>query len=111
MNKLEERVKSNEELISLYTLEELIDILKQICIACISLPTEKETEAITNADSYNVKYEEGKLRNLTVYTNVLEYKNFKMELNSLYITISKQNGHTAFEKVTFIPIEVFKLLN
>ena len=111
MNILEERVKNNEDFISKYTIDEWITILKHICIACINIPSNNEIDAITNANSYKITYEEGKISNIVLYTTKLAWEDFKVELNSLHIIVSRQKGHSKFEQITFIPIEVFKLFN
>lgn len=111
MINLEEKIKNNEDLIRKYTLDQWIALLKHICISCIKRPSEKETEAIMRADSYKVEYEEGKIIKIELYTNNLCWEDFKMELNILNIVISRQKGHSTFEQVTFIPLEVFKILN
>ena len=61
------------------------------------------------ANSYKVTYEEGKISNIILYTTKLAWEDFKVELNSLYIIVSRQKGHSEFEQITFIPINIFKL--
>ena len=109
MSILEEKVKTNEEFINKYTIDEWVTILKHICIACINIPSNNEIDAIMKANSYKVTYEEGKISNIILYTTKLAWEDFKVELNSLYIIVSRQKGHSEFEQITFIPINIFKL--
>lgn len=111
MINLEEKIKNNEDLIRKYTLDQWIALLKHICISCIRIPSKKEIESIMNANSFKVEYAEGKIIKIELYTDDLSWEDFKMELNVLNIVISRQKKHNAFEQVTFIPLEVFKILN
>lgn len=51
----------------------------------------------------------GAMQSLIFYTNTLDYKDFKVEISSVSIIVSRQDGHTNYEQVAYIPIEVLRL--
>lgn len=104
-------VESNVKFIQQYSFDEWVSKLKSIAIACIPSCSSTKIEEIMNTKNYSVRYDEWGISEITIEANGLEWDSVKIALNCMYILISRQEGHSRFEPVNTIPLEVIRMFS
>lgn len=111
MENLENEFKLNQDLINCLDASDWVEILKSIAISYLYfLPKKEEIEAIKEANDITIKYNDGNINNITIYSSKLCWENFKIELNITGIIISRQNGHSKFEELHKLPISTVRTI-
>lgn len=108
MESVEERYKNNGSLINSLEAADWIELLKEIAILYLPFIKNEEIEAIRNIQNIHLEYSEIGLTKISMYTNMANWKDIKIELNLSSITISKQNNHSKFGYQYELPIVVIR---
>lgn len=108
------KIKNNIEFINKFSIDNLIDILKNIAISAVTGISSNDTlyeDVIKNAKNITIKYNEFGIEKIEIVTNDnrLSWQNFKIELDCLDIIIYQQKEHSKFEETHRIPISVIRL--
>lgn len=104
-------VENNVKFIQQYSFDEWVSKLKSIAIVCISFPSSAEIEEIMNTKNYSVRYDEWGISEITITTNSPEWNSVKIALNCMCILVSRQEGHSKFEPVSTIPLEIIRMFS
>ncbi len=104
-------VENNIEFIQQYSFDEWVSKLKLIAVACISFPSSALVEKIMTTKCYTVEYNECGISHIIVTALSSEWDSVKIVLNSVSISVSMQQGHSKFEPICTIPLEVLRLFN
>lgn len=108
---LEELIKANIGFLSSKSSEEWIELLKSIAISTLPFyGSDSEIEAIKDIKCVSIYYERCGLVKIELMTDTLAYEDFRIELSTTCIKISRQRSHTEFEEYCSIPIEAFRIL-
>lgn len=102
-------VESNIKFIQQYSFDEWISKLKSVAIACIPFVSPAESERIMNTKNYSVEYNELGIGKIVIIANSPEWDSIEIILNCMGIVINRQNGHSKFEHVSTIPLEVLRM--
>ena len=103
---LEETIKENRKFINSYTLEELIKFLKEVAIDVIPFISDSAVIAINNITDTTISRDKDGICSIKMSTNYKDYEDIFIELNTSYITISRQKGHTTPEQECSIPLHI-----
>ena len=104
-------VENNIKFIQQYTFDEWVSKLKLIAVACISFPSSALVERIMNTKCFSAEYDEHGISRITVTALSPEYDSVEIALNRVDISVSMQQGHTKFESICTIPLEVLRLFD
>nr|DAW84529.1 MAG TPA: hypothetical protein [Caudoviricetes sp.] len=104
-------VENNVKFIQQYSFDEWVSKLKLVAIACISFPSSAEIEEIMNTKNYSVRYDEWGISEITIIANGSEWNSVEIKLNCICILISRQEGHSRFEPVSTIPLEIIRMFS
>lgn len=103
--------KKNAEFINQYSIEQWIELLKQILLSSMFNPNEKLINAINNIDDIEIKLGELGIENIKCITSTKYYDTrYSIELSIFNITINKENDMFKWEYHTKIPIETLRII-
>lgn len=111
--RLETQIRDNMNFINSIPQSDWIQLLKQIWIESIFLPSDDIINKINNVKDIDIKYTELGMVELKMHTKYSDdeyYNGYQIELNSSYISISKQNRSGKYEEETRLPISVLRLI-
>lgn len=113
METFEELFTANREILNSLSPETWIKILKETTIAFKQhVLSDNEKSAIMDAKSIVIKYDDFGLCEITIIvTSKDAYEDYKIELNTMFIVISQQKGHSKFEELSRIPIAFFRVID
>lgn len=102
-------VKNNSKFIQQYSLDDWVSKLKKIALMYIPFPTDDVVDSITNTKNYVVEYKDLGINKIVVVTSTLSWEDIRIELNCLEIKIERQEGHSKFEPIGTLPLEVLRM--
>lgn len=106
---LGEKIKDNIAFINAIELESLINFLKATAIDVLSFPQDKEVEAIKNITDVVIHRSKDGICKIEMHTTDMPYEDVFIELNTSYITIGQQRGHSKVETISIIPVSVLAM--
>lgn len=99
-------VENNVKFIQQYSFDEWVSKLKLVAIPFLSSAKIKE---IMDTKNYSVEYNELGINQIVIIANSPEWDSVKITLNCMGILVSRQEGHSKFEPVNTIPLEVLRM--
>lgn len=107
----EEIGKKNAEFINQYSIERLIELLKQILLSSIFNPNKTLVEAINNINDIEIRLGELGIECIRCITSTKYYeKRYSIELSIWNIILSKENDMFKWETYSRIPIEALRII-
>lgn len=78
-----------------------------MAIACIPFLSSAKIKEIMDTKNYSVEYNELGINQIVIIANSPEWDSVKITLKG--ILVSRQEGHSKFEPVNTIPLEVLRM--
>lgn len=102
-------IENNIKFIQQYSFDEWVSKLKLVAIACIPFLSSAKIKEIMDTKNYSVEYNELGINQIVIIANSPEWDSVKITLNCMGILVSRQEGHSKFESVNTIPLEVLRM--
>jgi hypothetical protein len=85
-------------------------VLQQINYARVAqFLSSAKIKEIMDTKNYSVEYNELGINQIVIIANSPEWDSVKITLNCMGILVSRQEGHSRFEPVNTIPLEVLRM--